>query len=301
MGLLDLALRNKPDLVCLPETFTTAGVAAGETVDAAEGVPGPTTDAVAKRAASHRCYVICPVRTRRAGRLWNSAVVIDRSGVIVGTYDKMDPVTTSHDYTTFENGVMPGSHAAVFDLDFGRIGIQICFDAGFPEHWEKLAQRGARLVIWPSAYNGGFPLQVYASLHEYYVVSSVRSDRSRIIDPCGQVLAETDRLANVVVRDINLDYLVCHLDFNYSVPDLIMDAYPGRVDVRLHHDDGRFLVEPTDAGVTTEQLRKQFGFEPARQYFQRHREAYCALREGKQAQPQVAAHGNRPQYTKWQS
>lgn len=298
MRLLDLALRQKPDLVCLPEAFTTVSVTAKSIEEVAETVPGPTTDAVADRAKEHKCYIICPVNTRRGSKAWNSAVVIDRSGDVLGTYDKVHPVTSSRDYTTFENGVTPGIEVPVFDLDFGRVGIQICFDIGFPESWEKLSQRGARMVFWPSAYNGGFPLQVYAYMHHYYVVSSVRTDKSRIIDPCGVILAETDRHVNIIYRDINLDFVVSHYDFNYSIPDKIMQAYPGRVEIRTHVDDGHFLVEPIDDTLTTEQLRNEFGFESTFHYHERHREAYQLILQGKEPLAQKAAHGKRPPYSK---
>ena len=298
MGLLDLALLQKPDLVCLPEAFTTVSVTDTSAAELAETVPGPTTDGVAKRAKEHGCYIICPIRTKRDSKIWNSAVVIDRSGEILGIYDKVQPVTTSSDYTVFENGVTPGREIQVFNLDFGRIGIQICFDIGFPEGWEKLCQNGARMVFWPSAYNGGFPLQVYAYLHHYYVVSSVRSDKSRIIDPCGVILAETDQLVNVIYRDVNLDFVVSHYDFNYSIPDEIMKTYPSRVEIRTHRDDGHFLIEPIDDTLTTEQLRKEFGFEPTFQYHERHREAYRLIHQGKAPVAQRAAHGDRPQYSK---
>ena len=299
IGLLDLALCQKPDLVCLPEAFPTASIPASPGVELAETVPGPTTDAVAKRAREHRCYVICPIQTKREGVCWNSAIVIDRQGGILGIYDKVQPVTSSSDYTLFEDGVTPGSELPVFDLDFGRVGVQICFDAGFPEGWAELAHKGARAVFWPSAYNGGFPLQVYAYLHHYYVISAVRADKSRIIDPCGVVLVETDGLANAIYRDINLDFCVSHYDFNYSIPDRIMETYPGRVEVRSHLDDAHFVVEPIDDRVTVAQLQQEFGFESTFQYHQRHREAYHRLRQGKAPHPQTAAHGDRPMYEKW--
>jgi len=298
LRLMDLALRSKPDLICLPEAFTTVSVQGKEAWDLAEPIPGPTTEAFAERAKANECYVICPINTRREGKVWNSAVVIDRSGVIIGIYDKIHPVTTSHDYTVFEHGVMPGKEIPVFDLDFGRVGIQICFDAGFPETWEGLSAKGAKMVVWSSAYNGGFPLQVYAYLHHYYVVSSVRSDRAKIIDPCGRILDETDRLRNVIWRDINLDFVVSHYDFNYSVPDKIMKTYPGRVEIRSHLDDGHFLVESLDDDLTTEKLKNEFGFESTFQYHQRHRDAYNLMNQGKKPIPQKAAHGERPQYAK---
>ena len=298
MGLLDLALRREPDLVCLPETFTTASVTGKPVERLAETVPGATTEAVAERAREHGCYVICPIVTRRDLRIWNSAIVIDRAGDVLGIYDKAHPVTSSSDYTAFEEGVTPSSEIPVFDLDFGRVGIQICFDIGFPESWEELAQKGARMVFWPSAYNGGFPLQVYAYLHHFYVVSSVQTEKSRIVDPCGVILAETDRLVNVVCHDMNLDFVVSHYDFNQSIPDKIVKAYHGRVEIRSHLDEAHFLAEPIDDGVKTERLREEFGFESTFQYHQRHREAYQLIHRGKAPLPQKAAHGDRPQYSK---
>jgi len=300
LALFERALRQQPDLVCFPEGF----IGFGSREWKPEPVPGPTTEAFARHARAHRCYVICPIPTARDGKAWNSAVVIDRAGEILGIYDKAHPVTSSPDYTRFEtgphaqDGLFPGGEPPVFDLDFGRIGIQICFDAGFPENWQSLARQSAQAVFFPSAYDGGFPLQAYACLHHYYVITSVRTARSRIIDPCGRVVAQTDERVNFVVRDINLDFVVAHYDFNWGIPDRIMDAYPGRVKVASYRDDAHFLVEPTDPALTTKQLQEEFGFEPASQYHQRHREAHAALRAGKTPRPQTAAHGNRGQYSK---
>lgn len=299
LNLLDLALVLQPDLVCLPETFTTAGVS--EAADGGlESVPGLTVEAVAERARKHGCYVICPIKTCRQGQGWNSAIVLGRQGEVLGIYDKAHPVTTAADYTVMEHGLTPGAAAPpVFDLDFGRVGIQICFDAGFPESWQELADRGVRLVVWPSAYNGGFSLQAYAYLHHIYVVSAVQADSSRIINPLGQVLAHTDSRLNVVYQDINLDFCVCHYDFNYSIPDLLMAHYGERVAIYSDRDSGHFLVEPRGEGLTVAQLQREWGFESSGQYHQRHRQAYAALREGRPAEPQLAAHGARPQYARW--
>jgi len=297
MKLLDLALLQKPDLVCLPEAFTTVNVNK-PIKEIAEDLSGPTAKIVGKKAKTNECYVICPIMTKRNGKVWNSAIIIDRTGEILGVYNKVHPVTSSADYTVFEGGVTPGGEVPVFDLDFGRIGIQICFDIGFPESWRELSDKGARIVFWPSAYNGGFPLRVYAYLHHYYVVSSVRSDKSRIIDPLGRILAETDRHVNVIYRDINSDFVVAHYDFNYSIPSRIMNTYPRRVEVRSHIDDAHFLVEPIDEGLSIEQLQREFGFESTFQYHERHRRAYEMILKGKKPPVQKAAHGERPQYSK---
>lgn len=297
LSLLDSALSVEPDLVCLPETFTTVGI--DDRSGNAEPVPGPTTEACARRAREANAYVVCPIRTIRDGVEWNSAVIIDRSGDVMGIYDKAHPVTTSEDYTSMEYGIRPGPQTPpVFDLDFGRIGIQICYDAGFPETWQDLAEQGARLVLWPSAYNGGFPLRLYAYLHHYHVVSSVQRDKSRIVDPLGVVRAETDERLHIVHRDINLDFVVSHWDFNYTVPDQIRTAYGPRVAITSDRDSAHFLVEPIDPAVRVDEMKREIGFESTMEYHNRHRASYQLLRAGKDAPPQRAAHAGRNQYSR---
>ncbi|HIE24496.1 MAG TPA: carbon-nitrogen hydrolase family protein [Anaerolineales bacterium] len=299
MSLLDTALRQNPDLVCLPEAFTSVSSLPIEKPleELAETLSGPTIEMVAKKARKNNAYIICPLLTKRDDCIYNSAVIIDRAGDILGVYDKVQPVTGNHDYTEFEGGITPGTELPVFNLDFGRIGIQICFDLGFPESWAELARKGAQMVLWPSAYNGGFPLQTYAYFYGYYVVSAVRANKSRIIDPLGNILVQTSELVNIISREINLDFSVVYDDFNWNIPREIMDNYAERVDIRANEDDGYFLVEPTDNNLTIAHLQQELGFESHAQYHQRHRDAYARFHQGKALLPQNAAHGDRPSYT----
>lgn len=296
LELIDRTCKNSPDVVCLPEAFSSAGIPSTPAGPVLDTCPGPTINAVSQKAKRNGCYIICPVVCRRKGKIRNSAFVIDRKGKVVGVYDKVHPVTKSSDYACFEDGVFPGEDLPVFDLDFGRVGIHICFDAGFPESWAGLAKKGARLIFWPSAYTGGFPLQAYASLHQCHVVSSVRSNESRIINPCGRIVAKSGARTGVAVHDLNLDFSVCHYDFNFGIPARIAKAYGNRVRVSTYREDALFLVEPLDGKLTTKQLQKEFGFECAHTYFERHKKAYRQLLGGKKPLPQKAAHGDRAQY-----
>lgn len=298
MSLLQTALSEKPDLVCLPEDFPNAGCGTVPAKDS-EPLDGPTIAMFAAAAKQQNCYVVVPLHTRQEGRLYNSAVILGRDGGIVGVYNKRCPVTTSPDYTVLEDGLRPGETLPVFDLDFGRIGIQICFDIGFPENWQKLADQGARLVLWPSAYEGGFPLRVYAFLHHYWVVSSTRTGVSRIIDPCAEVLAETGADSPIAVRDINLDYIVAHWDFNFGIPDRVKERYGSKVAVRAW-DSGsaHMIVEPVDPAISTARIAEELGLESCFEYHNRHRAAYRRALAGKPLQPQKARHGKRPQYGK---
>ena len=63
------------------------------------------------------------------------------------------------------------------------------------------------------------------------------------------------------MRDINLDYVVAHWDWNMAIPDRIRAKYGQRVEVR-QWDSGsaHFVVEPRDPDLTCAQLQDEFGF-----------------------------------------
>ncbi len=136
---LDRTAAFKPDVACLPESFTRG---------AAEAVPGPTTDRLGAWAKQHSCYVICPMKVCAGQREFNSAVLIDRAGHVVGRYDKIRPTEGE-----LSKGICPGSaDPPVFETDFGTIGIQICFDVNWRGQWRRLKQQGAKIIFFPSAF-----------------------------------------------------------------------------------------------------------------------------------------------------
>ena len=112
--LIDQAALDKPDIICLPETFPSYNVDRSTAAEVAEPVPGPATEAVMKQARKYNTNIICPVLEKCGDVVYNSAVVIDRVGQIAGVYHKLHPVTTSFDFTEFEGGVTPGDKPKVF-------------------------------------------------------------------------------------------------------------------------------------------------------------------------------------------
>ncbi len=78
-----------------------------------------------------------------SGKVYNSSYILDRNGNEIGRYRK-----THLPYSEIPS-VIPGDDFPVFDLDFGRIGIMICWDNYFPESARILANRGAKLILYP--------------------------------------------------------------------------------------------------------------------------------------------------------
>jgi beta-ureidopropionase len=285
-ALIDVAAAHRPDLICLPETFPSMGVAYGHIREVAEPVPGPTTEMAMAKAAEIGANVICPINELRGDTILNTAVVIDRSGAIVGKYDKRHPVTTAADFTAMEQGTMPGSGPAIFDLDFGRIGVRICFDIQWPGDWVGLARDGAEVIVWCSAYDGGFALQSLAWQMSRYVVSAVLSHHAAVIDMTGEVLARTEAPQAVLVQQINLDKRLFHTDFNAPQIPAIRRKYGRDVLIRRCHPEGVMTVESLRDGLSVDDLAAEFDLESVPDYVARHDRAHADLLAGREPEPQ---------------
>ncbi|MEG0322587.1 MAG: nitrilase-related carbon-nitrogen hydrolase, partial [Raoultibacter sp.] len=80
------------------------------------------------------------------GVFFNSSVFFDRAGELLGTFDKVHLWALERFY------FRSGNEIPVFDTEFGKIGIMICYDLGFPEVARILTLKGAELIVCPSAW-----------------------------------------------------------------------------------------------------------------------------------------------------
>jgi predicted amidohydrolase len=203
---LDEAGARKTDLVVLSENFVDRGVRQplGET---AQPIPGPATAMLSRKARQHSTYVVTSLHEREGDLIFNTAVLIDRTGRIAGKYRK-----THLAMIEGENGVTPGNEYRVIPTDFGKLGLLVCWDNWFAEPPRILRLLGAEVVALPIAGDGDprhwdIISRARAMDNGVYLVSSntVGPSPSRIIDPQGEVLAETAEPFGIVVAEIDLD------------------------------------------------------------------------------------------------
>ncbi|MBI3855239.1 MAG: carbon-nitrogen hydrolase family protein [Planctomycetes bacterium] len=250
---LTRAASFKPDIACLPETLTR-----GEP----ETVPGPTTERVGAWAREHSSYVICPLKTREGGTVHNTAVLLDREGRVVGRYHKIHPTEDE-----LKDGVCPGAvDPPVFDTDFGRIGIQICFDVNWRESWIRLREKGAQIIFWPSAYPAARQLPSLAWQNKVFVVTSTISRPSRIYDITGDVLDASDPGKPWAGAALPLGKRLFETDFNAAKARQMEKKYAGRVQVTWYKEDDWFTVASLDPELTVEDLMKEYGLTPLDAY-----------------------------------
>ncbi len=90
------------------------------------------------------------------GRFANRSFLISPQGEIAAWYDKahMFDVTVSDTESYHESkGYRPGSHAALADTPFGKVGLTVCYDVRFAYLYRMLAQGGAEVLTVPSAFS----------------------------------------------------------------------------------------------------------------------------------------------------
>ncbi|RMF38152.1 MAG: carbon-nitrogen hydrolase family protein [Planctomycetota bacterium] len=267
---------QRPDIICLPEMFHVAYVRGPrKPISETSEVPiGRFSQPFAEFAKQHRCYVVCPISTVENGRYYNSAVVIDRDGRLVGEYRKINPTVNELD-----KGIAPGPvDPPVFELDFGKIGIQICYDINWHENWRRLSEKGAEIVFWPSAFAGGRMLNALAWINKYYIVSSTRIQASKIVDVLGDEIATTGRFATWICQPINLDVAVVQTHRNIAKLDEVAKKYGRAINIKVQHVEAWARLESRSSEVTVTDVLKEFGLETARQMFARETKLQDAAR-----------------------
>lgn len=217
--LLDGAGARRPDIAILPELFT--GLKVSSTV------PGPETRAIGALARKHGMYVVAPFYVKQDGRLFNSSVLLDRKGEVLGQYCKVH--LWPWEAPVF--GVTPGSELPVFTLDFGVLGLCICHDHLFPETARTLALKGAEVICCSTRMPDPFQLpwleisRVRALENQAFVVSvgaSGNDTSTHIVAPWfrGPIIASVGTGTHLVEAVLDLKGLRAERERSplYSVP-----------------------------------------------------------------------------------
>ncbi|NPV07176.1 MAG: carbon-nitrogen hydrolase family protein [Anaerolineae bacterium] len=264
------AARMGADIIAFPEIYPHLGAPADAWPELAETVPGPTTSHMAELARHHGVYLIWPLVQKEDGRVYNSAVLLDRQGEVAGIYHKMFPTIGE-----IEAGIAPGISAPVFQTDFGRIGMAICFDLNFRPIMEGLARAGAEVIFFCSMYRGGLQLRSWALELGTYLVSAVAGELGQIVDMGGAVLAEATYEAVCLAR-INLDRRLLHMDYNWDKMDAMLEKYGPGVAFQYYTREAKYTVASEMEDKTVDDLIREFELEEQEHYFLR---ALCAREE----------------------
>ena len=194
---------------------------------------------VAAIARKYGMYIVACYVKPVGDAIYNTASIFDRSGAIVGAYNK------THLPPNEFWQIAPGDDIPVFQLDFGTVGIQICYDMMFPEVSRVLSLRGAEVVFHPTAGYGWYDsigeatLRTRANDGSFHLVTAKNyvfngAGRSSVVDHWGQILADAGFYPDALVfADIDLDALKTQPDWFYPT------GMSGEARVRVRHDRER--------------------------------------------------------------
>lgn len=214
------------DIVVLPEMFNCPYYNAAFVANAEPG-DGPSVAMLSEAAAKNGVYLVGgSIPLLEKGNIYNASFVFDRGGQVIAVHRKVhlfdiaiDGGQSFKESDTFT----AGEGVTLFDTEFGKMGLCVCFDFRFPELARLMALEGARCIFVPAAFNmttgpahwelmfrqravdnqlftvGVAPARSYEGYVSYA--------NSMVVSPWGEVLYRAGEKPDLAVVEIDLDQI----------------------------------------------------------------------------------------------
>src|SRR5438034_4772252 len=263
------------DLAVLPETAIT-GEAEGDALARSVPIEGKVKDVFSRKAREHQCYIVVPtylLDSKEKKLCSNAAILVGRKGEVVGTYRKIHLVV-SLERGTMEGGATPGDALPVFDCDFGKLGIQICYDMEFEDGWTELARRGAELIAWPTQSPQTSQPAFRSREHRCYIVSSTWRHNASIFEPTGKIAVQIKPPQSSMVHELDLSYALLPWSSKLRNGEALRQAYGDRVGFHYYEDEDCGIFWSNDHKMTIGEMVRAIGVLELEDEMARVRECY---------------------------
>lgn len=223
--LIDLAVRQGAELICLPENFSFLGDEAMKMAQA-EAIALSSEKFLKTMAQRYQVTLLgggFPVPTSE-GKVHNTALLVGANGEELARYEKVhlfdvnlpDGNTYQESETVLAGLQLPPIYPS---KELGHLGLSVCYDVRFPELYRHLSQMGAEVLFVPAAFTAytgkdhwQVLLQARAIENTCYVIAPAQTGRHNairqshghalVIDPWGMILADAGEKPGVAVASI---------------------------------------------------------------------------------------------------
>jgi predicted amidohydrolase len=267
------------DLAILPEVAVT-GEANKDSAVRAVPLEGELGAAFHAKAREHRCYIVAPTYLLERGSQnarSNAAILFDRGGQVAGVYRKVHLVV-SPGGSSFENDCSPGREVPVFDCDFGKLGLQICYDMEFDYGWSELARQGAELIAWPTQSPQTSHPAFRAMQNRCYIVSSTWRDNASVFEPTGKIAAQIRQPEKTLVHELDLSYAILPWHPKLRKGETLRSKYGDKIGFRYYEDEDCGIFWSNDSQFSVGEMAKSIGVPEAGEALERVRKIYREAR-----------------------
>ncbi|MBS1873197.1 MAG: carbon-nitrogen hydrolase family protein [Acidobacteria bacterium] len=265
------------DLAILSECVVTGEAGPGSRLRAVP-LRGEFSDAFGAKARELGCYIVAPTYLREPDdSISNAAVLFGRKGEVAGIYRKVHLVVPPGT-REFENGCRPGGEVPVFDCDFGKLGIQICYDMEFDYGWDELARQGAELVAFPTQSPQTSHPASRAMRGRYYIVSSTWRSNATVFEPTGKIPAQVLPPGRILVHELDLSYAILPWTANLKNGEALRAKFGDKVGYRYYHEEDCGIFWSNDPHMTVAEMAKSVGAPEAEAFLDYVRGVYRGAR-----------------------
>lgn len=218
---------ENPDFVILPEMFCCPYQTENFPIYA-EKEGGPVWQQLSAYAKQYGVYLIGGSMPEKdaEGNVYNTCYVFDREGKQIGKHRKVHlfDIDIKGGQTFKESDTLTaGDSDTVFDTEFGKMGVMLCFDIRFPELSRMMVNDGARIVFVPAAFNmttgpahWELSFRTRALDNQIYMVGCAPArdvsagyiswGHSIVTDPWGRVTGMLDENEGILLAELDMDY-----------------------------------------------------------------------------------------------
>ena len=218
---------ENPDFVILPEMFCCPYQTENFPIYAEEE-GGPIWQQLSAYAKQYGVYLIGGSMPEKdaEGNVYNTCYVFDREGKQIGKHRKVHlfDIDIKGGQTFKESDTLTaGDSDTVFDTEFGKMGVMLCFDIRFPELSRMMVNDGTRIVFVPAAFNmttgpahWELSFRTRALDNQIYMVGCAPArdvsagyiswGHSIVTDPWGRVTGMLDENEGILLAELDMDY-----------------------------------------------------------------------------------------------